>query len=131
MGHLLKSRAGRNDIFSNRLTDESTGTGSYAINVPNGGTTFITGNIIEQGPSNVNKSTIAYMSDGAYPDNPGQDLHIIGNTFVNDSNTPQPFIILGPELVTPMVVVNNIFKGPGLITTQPSAELRGNVAGGL
>ena len=36
-GHLLKSRAAKNLIFYNRLTDEIGGTASYELEFPNGG----------------------------------------------------------------------------------------------
>jgi hypothetical protein len=40
-GHLLESRARQNHILYNRLMDEADGTSSYAIDLPNGGTSFV------------------------------------------------------------------------------------------
>jgi len=49
VGHELKSRANVNYILYNRLSDETTGTASRSIDLPNGGVTYIIGNEIEQG----------------------------------------------------------------------------------
>ncbi|HVJ14121.1 MAG TPA: right-handed parallel beta-helix repeat-containing protein, partial [Polyangiaceae bacterium] len=50
IGHLLKSRAAETHVLYNRLTGESDGTESYEIDLPNGGKTYVIGNLIEQGP---------------------------------------------------------------------------------
>lgn len=50
VGHLLKTRAAVNYILYNRLTGEN-GTDSYEIDIPNGGTSFVIGNLIQQGPT--------------------------------------------------------------------------------
>src|SRR5262245_49194472 len=47
IGHLLKSRAAQNVIAYNRLSDESAGNSSYQIDLPNGGLSYLIGNVIE------------------------------------------------------------------------------------
>jgi len=47
-GHLVKSRALENFILYNRLTGES-GTASYQVDLPNGGRSYVIGNILEKG----------------------------------------------------------------------------------
>ena len=128
MGHLLKTRAARNDIRYNRFSDEVTGNGSYAIDVPNGGTTYVVGNLIEQGPNTKNPASLSYLTEGPNTLNPGQDLHVAFNTFVNDGRSGK-FILTGSLLTTPVQILNNIFSGAGTITGQTTAVLEGNLAG--
>ncbi|MEL6949404.1 MAG: hypothetical protein AAGM16_04665 [Pseudomonadota bacterium] len=82
-GHALKTRARENIIVYNRLMDEATGNGSYNIDVPNGGRTFVIGNIIQQGPNSPNSAIIAYGAEGL---SGGRDheLYLSHNTIVND-----------------------------------------------
>ena len=82
-GHALKTRARENVIVYNRLMDEATGNGSYNIDVPNGGRTFVIGNIIQQGPNSPNSAIIAYGAEGLAG---GRDheLYLAHNTIVND-----------------------------------------------
>jgi len=47
VGHLLKSRAAVNYVLYNRLTGEN-GTDSYEVDLPNGGTSYVIGNLIQQ-----------------------------------------------------------------------------------
>ncbi len=48
IGHLIKSRALRNLIVANRITDEANGSASYEIEFPNGGFNIVINNLIEQ-----------------------------------------------------------------------------------
>jgi len=70
IGHLLKSRAAENDIYYNRLSDESTGTASYEIDIPNGGLSYIVGNLVEKGPLAQNSALVSYQEEGANTGNP-------------------------------------------------------------
>lgn len=63
IGHLLKSRAAQNLVLYNRLSDEATGTSSYQIDLPNGGKSYIIGNVIEQGPANDNSTLVTYLEE--------------------------------------------------------------------
>ena len=66
VGHLVKSRAAANDILYNRLTQQS-GTGSYELDLPNGGRSRVIGNLIQQGPSSQNSGMVAYGLEGVTP----------------------------------------------------------------
>jgi len=110
VGHLLKSRAAVNLIEYNRLTDEQ-GTGSYEVDLPNGGRCDLVGNVIEQGPNSQNGGIIAYGEEGlgAGPN----ELNVVNNTIVNDRfggtfidarNLPAGFRL---------VARNDVFAGPG------------------
>lgn len=126
-GHLLKTRAAVNYILHNRLTEES-GTGSYEIDIPFGGTSYVIGNLVQQGPKSQNSSLLAYLEEGEDPNNPGRDLYVINNTFVNDKGTGT-FIQVGAVDTVPVVITNNIFNGPGTITNQSNAVLANNFSG--
>lgn len=127
VGHLLKTRAANNFILYNRLSDEATGTASYQIDVPNGGLTYIIGNVIEQGPNNDNSTLIAYLEEGANPANTSEQMFVINNTFANDAATG---IFINPAAgAAPVVIKNNVFFGPGTLTTQTTAIKANNFVG--
>ena len=64
IGHTLKTRAAENYILYNRLMDEQSGSSSYNIDVPNGGLTYVIGNLIQQGPNTDNSSMLNYGTEG-------------------------------------------------------------------
>ncbi len=123
-GHLIKSRALENHILYNRIMDEADGTSSYAIDLPNGGTSFIIGNLIQQGAKTENPGIVAYAAEGAR--NPGKDLHVINNTIVNDKGSGTFVQMAGG--VDPVDIRNNIFVGMGVVTNQMSAVMANNFA---
>ena len=121
VGHLVKSRAYTSLIRYNRITDDAGGTGSYEVNLPNGGTGYIIGNLIEQSSTTQNPAIIAFGEEGTtgYDDH----LFVVNNTilnnlksgtFVNDSGT------------SPAMLINNIFWNGGKISGQANAVLTGN-----
>jgi hypothetical protein len=124
-GHLVKSRAAENYILNNRLVTENADT-SYELDLPNGGECYVTGNLIQQGQSSVNGGILTYQLEGPHPDNPGTQLHVINNTFVNKRTPASQFITTGPALMTPPVIKDNTFIGPGQITNFPKPVLSGN-----
>jgi hypothetical protein len=80
-GHLVKSRAVENFILYNRLTGES-GTSSLELDLPNGGLSYVIGNVIQQGPFTENSTIVAYGEEGAT--NPDSTLYFVNNTVVNN-----------------------------------------------
>jgi hypothetical protein len=127
IGHLLKTRAAQNFILYNRLSDEATGTASYQIDIPNGGLSYVIGNVIEQGPANDNSILVAYLAEGTNPGNPSTQLFVINNTFANDAASGT---FISPATGSaPAVIKNNIFFGPGTITSQATAIKANNFAG--
>jgi len=125
VGHLLKSRASQNYIYFNRLTDE-TGNSSYEIDLPNGGSSYVIGNLIEQGKNTGNSTILSYLEEGLLT--AGKDLHVINNSFVNDRPAGGTFIHLA-SAADPALVKNNIFAGPGTVCDQPKATLTTNFVG--
>ena len=49
-GHHIKSRALRTEVIDCDIQDGPTGTASYEIEIPNGGSLVVRGNTIEKGP---------------------------------------------------------------------------------
>ena len=109
IGHNVKSRAPENHILYNRIMDETDGDGSYEIDLPNGGLSFVVGNLLQKGPLNDSQPAfIAYGEEGA--NNPIQELYVVNNTFVNDDTArgATAFSIGGTPTIR---VVNNLFVG--------------------
>jgi len=127
VGHLVKTRAAENYILYNRLSDEADGTASFELDISNGGTSYVIGNIIQQGPETENSSILAYRMEGGDPRNPGSQLYVINNTFVNDRPDGGIFLQIKDDSPAPALVLNNIFVGRGNITTQKNAVLLNNL----
>lgn len=81
VGHEVKSRAENNFITDNYILDNA-GTSSYSIDLPNGGNAVITGNVIEQGANNQNRTINAYGEEGNR--HAGTSLIFSNNSVVND-----------------------------------------------
>jgi hypothetical protein len=126
VGHEVKSRALKNYIMYNRIMDEADGRSSYAIDLPNGGLSFVIGNAIQQGPANQNRTVVSYGAEGLpYPLNA---LFFINNTVVNDDPAGVGRFIYVQAFLGPVKIINNIFSGPGVVLTGTStAELRNNM----
>jgi hypothetical protein len=132
VGHNLKSRAKVNTIVYNRFSSTPPGqTGStaagkpsYEIDIPNAGTSYVIGNVIEQPANNSNSSMLAYGEEGA--SNPGKDLYVVNNTFLNDDSSHGTFLFIGSTVTTPALLQNNIFAGTGTLSTQASAIQKTN-----
>ena len=131
VGHNLKSRAMTNTIVYNRFSSTnpgekgSTASGqpSYEIDLPNAGTSYVIGNIIQQPAANQNPAIVAYGEEGAT--NPGQDLYFVNNTVVNDF-AGGTFLFISGKVSTPALIQNNIFVGNGTLGTQSTAVLKNN-----
>jgi len=112
IGHNLKSRAEANYLLYNRITDEADGTASYAVDVPNGGLTYVIGNLLQQGPNTDNSAMLAYGLEGLTSGGT-HSLYLVNNTLVNDYGGGS--FLAGQANATTLVVVNNIFTGGGTI----------------
>ncbi len=121
-GHNLKSRAAENHILYSRLMDEATGQSSYIIDIPDGGKTYIIGNMIQQGPIEGNNTIISYGAESLK--NSSSELYLVNNTIVND-RARGTFVYINSK-VTTSKLINNIFMGNGNIKSG-AAEIRGNL----
>lgn len=110
IGQELKSRAYVNYILYNRIMNESTGDASREIDLPNGGTAIIMGNLIEQGTNASNSNLIGFGVEGMI--NPSaHEVYLINNTIVNDRSAGS-FVQLASGTAK-FKAYNNIFAGPG------------------
>jgi hypothetical protein len=122
-GHNVKSRAAENHILYNRIMDEDDGQSSYLIDLPNGGLSFLIGNVFHQGTQAENVHMVSYAAEGA--DNPIQALYVSANTLVNERNSGDAFRLVG----TPTAhFVNNLFVGVDDNVLGDTSVFTGNVS---
>jgi len=112
IGHLVKSRSRENYILYNRIMDEADGTSSYVIDLPNGGLSYVIGNLLQQGPNTDNPTILIYGEEGAT--NPSQTLYVVNNTFVNDKGSGTFVELSGGTTAT---LQNNLFVGSGTVVS--------------
>src|SRR6185436_2920192 len=112
IGHLVKSRSRENYILYNRIMDEADGTSSYTIDLPNGGLSYVIGNLLQQGPNTDNPTILIYGEEGAT--NPSQTLYVVNNTFVNDRGSGTFVELSGGTIAT---LQNNLFVGSGTVVS--------------
>lgn len=122
IGHQIKSRAHNNFILYNRLMDERSGNSSYIIDLPNGGNSYIIGNLMQQGTNTENNTLLAFGME--HPLRTSSKLFVVNNTFVNDNN--KGYFIRVAKTVTKAKIINNLFVKNGTILSGP-AELTNNL----
>lgn len=120
IGHELKSRAQNNYILYNRITNETTGTASRNIDLPNGGLAIIIGNIIEQGSNSDNSNMIGYGLEGLSNPAP-QNICLVNNTIVNNKSAGS-FVNIQSGTGT-LKMVNNILAGAGTLINGTASTL--------
>lgn len=117
VGHNVKSRAETNHILYNRIMDEESGDSSYQIDLPNGGYSYVIGNLIQQGPKTLNSSVISYgreVDGKTVLWNKGRELYLVNNTIVNDLPGKGYFVRSHPESFV-VRLTNNILCGDGAV----------------
>ena len=114
IGHQIKSRAQSTTITNSRIYDGTTGTGSYSIDLPNGGVGVIRDNVIQQGANSDNPVVIHYGGESAaYA---GSSLTVADNVVVNDkTNSPSVRLLNNATTVTASLARNDIY---GLTSSQ-------------
>ena len=124
-GHLLKSRAKRNFILYSRLSGED-GIDSFEINLPNGGESYVIGNVVQQGNGTSNRALLDYLSEGL---GPSYDSHlfVVNNTFVSERAAGGTFLQLNAATSTQSAAINNLFFGSGTVLSGPAIVQRGNL----
>lgn len=122
-GHLLKSRAGVNEIYYNRLTDEPGGLASYELELPAGGVAYVIGNLIEQSSTTQNPYIISYGTEGyRWPRN---ELYLVNNTLADDRFEHGIFLRVRPG-ANVVWGVNNLLIGNKPLDTEAAGEFRNN-----
>ena len=123
VGHNLKSRARTNTIVYSRFSS-SYNQPSYEIDLPNAGTSYIIGNVIQQPAANQAATMVGYGWEGAT--NPGRDLYVVNNTFINEDSVRGTFVSVSDSVGTPVLMQNNVFSGTGSASNQTNAIDRNN-----
>jgi len=127
VGHEVKSRANNTTIVNNVIQDGPTGTGSYNIDLPNGGNAVIQGNYIEKGQNAENDVMISFGEEGNVYANSA--LTVNNNVFVNDLG-PQA-IALNNKTSVPALVGGNSFGNIAAANLAEGAAIfTANVTGG-
>lgn len=126
IGHTLKTRARENYILYNRLMDEADGTSSYAIDVPEGGLTFVIGNLLQQGPDTDNSTIMSYGAEGLASGRTHR-LYVINNTFVNDRSSGT--FVSTASATESVRLVNNLFLGGGTVSAGKAPTSTTNLTG--
>lgn len=124
VGHNVKSRATKSFVLYNRIMDEQDGNSSYVIDLPNGGLSYIIGNLIQHGPRAENSTLISFGAEGL--GRQVNKLYLVNNTLVNDRPQGGRFLFVAAGTVTAMSI-NNIFAGEGIASDGP-VTARGNLA---
>lgn len=120
-GHTLKSRASINEILYNFISTKNS-SGSYEVDLSNGGTAYLIGNVIEQGANSGNASIVAYGAEGVT--NPNPALYVVNNTFANYRSAGATFIqVSGTPAIT---VKNNAYLGSGTLLSGATTDLSSN-----
>jgi hypothetical protein len=119
VGHLVKSRAATNHILYNRLTGQG-GASSYELDLPNGGLSYVIGNVIQQGPTTQNAGMFAYGMEGVT--HPSSQLYVVNNTFVNDRGSGTA-VAVGGQVAAKVRAQNNISTGSSAFVGQAGATV--------
>lgn len=125
-GHLIKTRAHQNRILGNRIVDGAAGSPSYEIDVPQGGRTFVIGNVIVQNSTTHNPALVTFAEETGAPLNPGSVLFLVNNTLVNERSAGGTFVNVNARVTTPSVLRNDVFFGAGTVCNQASAIVAAN-----
>lgn len=113
VGHQIKSRAHQTVITDSRIVDGAAGTGSYSVDIPNGGKATLTGNTIVQGPHSQNPAMVHFGGEGTpYA---GSSLQMSGNSFLNELSSSSARMLLNHTGATASVTGNSVY---GLTTAQ-------------
>ena len=80
--HHIKSRAARTEVIGCDIRDGDTGTASYHIDVPNGGTVIVRDTTMQKGPKAENR-TAAIMIGAEGVTQPSREITIENNVFIN------------------------------------------------
>ena len=91
-GHAIKSRAALTEVVGCTIEDGPTGTSSYLIEAPNGGSLIVRGNTLEKGPHSGNHLTaISIGAEGVTQ--PTDRIEIDDNHFTNDGAEPAYLLV--------------------------------------
>ena len=109
-GHHIKSRALHSEIIGNRILDGPVGTASFSIDLPNGGTATIQGNVMEKGARSNNRMAMISIGEEGVT-NPSRGSVISNNYFKNGTGRRIRFVWNRGR--QPLRLLGNRFSGRG------------------
>ncbi len=110
VAHHIKSRAARTEITDSHIEDGPSGTASYLIDIPNGGSLVVSNNVLEKGPKNQNHGSAIIIGEEGVSQ-PTAQILISHNTFTDDG---PPTSFVRNVTATPAQLVGNVLKGQGV-----------------
>ena len=126
-GHLIKSRAAQTRIAYNLIVDGAGGRTSYEVELPNGGLATLIGNVIGQSATTENPTLVSYGAEG--DPWPRSALVMAHNTLLSDRVGSDPLLRVWSERLppaTPVLAVNNLLLGAGLLAPGAAGRFEGN-----
>jgi hypothetical protein len=90
-GHPIKSRAARTEVIGCEIADGATGTGSYSVDIPNGGGVLLRDSRIEKGPRSENhEAGLIVGEEGVTQRTP--EIRVEHNVFQVDGDYPSSLV---------------------------------------
>ena len=137
-GHLFKSRARANYVLFNRFDDGSAPAGaSYQVDLPNGGSAYIEGNVFEKRANAQNGAVISYREETGSASQsccvwPNDYLYVLYNDFAVSYPGPVRMVSIDPGTDFPATIEDNIFLWRqlgfgGNVTNQAGAKVAANL----
>jgi hypothetical protein len=130
VGHEIKSRAESTTVQGNMIEDGPTGTASYGVDLPNGGTAIVQNNVIEKGPNAQNPSAISFGEEGNVHAN--SSLIVRNNTMLSDYTANHTYAVVNRTGTAATVTGNSLYgwdtvalgpanvSGNTILTTEPA-----------
>jgi len=107
VGHDIKSRALSTTVTGNTITDGSSGTASYEIDLTNGGVGDIEGNFIEKGANAQNPIAITFGEEGDVYAN--SSLTVKNNTIVTNYTAHNSTAVVNKTFATASISGNQLY----------------------
>jgi pectate lyase len=104
--HHIKSRASRTEIVGVETRDGDSGTASYHIDIPNGGSLVVRNTTMQKGPKAENRST-AIMIGAEGVSQPTREIVIENNTMINTGDY-DTFMVVNLTATEAMLKGNNL-----------------------
>lgn len=121
IGHEIKSRALNTTIENSVIEDGPSGTGSFDIDLPNGGNAVIQNNFIEKGALAQNSVSISIGEEGV--SNPTTNLQFSGNTILNDLSSASSLGVRNASTAVVQIFGNRIYGlAAGQIAAGPNSQ---------
>ena len=112
IGHQIKSRARRTELWYSILADGAEGSSSYALDVPDGGEVLVVGSLLQKGPQADNPVLLAFGAEGLANDGRRHRLILVHNTLVNRNAFGGEAFFAVAGGIEAMRLFNNLFLGP-------------------